>query len=170
MKISIMGYSGSGKSTLCRRLAEKYRLPALHLDQVQFLPGWKERSEEEQRRIVSAFLNDNPAGWVIDGNCSRLCYERRIGESDVIILLLFGRLRCLCRCFRRYLTYQVRSRPDMTEGCAEKLDAEFVRWILRDGRTKSMADRYRELQQAFPDKAVVLRNQRQINEYMKNRG
>ena len=49
MKIEIMGYSGSGKSTLCRKLADTYGLPALHLDTVQFLPNWKERDEKEKQ-------------------------------------------------------------------------------------------------------------------------
>ena len=39
MKILITGYSGSGKSTLCRKLQERYELPSLHLDAVQFLPA-----------------------------------------------------------------------------------------------------------------------------------
>ena len=43
MKIMITGYSGSGKSTLCRKLAEHYQLPFLHLDSIQFLPGWEVR-------------------------------------------------------------------------------------------------------------------------------
>lgn len=47
MKIAILGYSGSGKSTLARRLGEQYGIPVLHLDRVQFLPGWRERDPEE---------------------------------------------------------------------------------------------------------------------------
>ena len=43
MKIAVLGYSGSGKSTLARKLGELYGVPVLHLDAVQFLPGWRER-------------------------------------------------------------------------------------------------------------------------------
>ena len=93
MKIEIMGYSGSGKSTLCRELAERYQLPALHLDQVQFLPNWEIRPEEEKMEQVAAFLDEHPKGWVIDGNYSKLSYERRNEEADRIVQLLFGRIR-----------------------------------------------------------------------------
>ncbi len=48
MKILITGYSGYGKSTLCRKLQERYELPSLHLDAVQFLPAWKTRAKTEQ--------------------------------------------------------------------------------------------------------------------------
>ncbi len=41
MKIAVLGYSGSGKSTLARRLGEYFQVPVLHLDVVNFLPGWE---------------------------------------------------------------------------------------------------------------------------------
>ena len=72
MKILITGYSGSGKSTLCRKLQERYELPSLHLDAVQFLPAWKTRAKTEQQRVVQAFLDEHPDGWVIDGNYKAL--------------------------------------------------------------------------------------------------
>ena len=62
MKIMVTGYSGSGKSTICRRLQERYQLPVLHLDAVQFLPGWKVRAKAGQQRIVQTFLNEHPDG------------------------------------------------------------------------------------------------------------
>lgn len=63
MKILITGYSGSGKSTLCRKLQERYELPSLHLDAVQFLPAWKTRAKTEQQRVVQAFLDEDPDGY-----------------------------------------------------------------------------------------------------------
>lgn len=77
MKIMVTGYSGSGKSTICRRLQDRYQLPALHLDAVQFLLGWKVRAKAGQQRIIQTFLNEHPDGWVIDGNYKALSYERR---------------------------------------------------------------------------------------------
>lgn len=169
MKIVIMGYSGSGKSTLCRRLSERYNIPALHLDTVHFLPKWKERNDEEKKRIVTEFLEKNKNDWVIDGNYSKLSYERRIEEADIIILMLFGRMNCLYRCVQRFRTYRGKSRPDMTEGCEEKLDWKFVRWILWEGRTKRARERYKRLQNNYPEKVIVLKNQRQIDSYLKQR-
>ena len=40
MKIAIIGYSGSGKSTLAENLARYYSIPKLHMDTLQFQPGW----------------------------------------------------------------------------------------------------------------------------------
>lgn len=164
MKIAIIGYSGSGKSTLARKLGEMYHAEVLHLDQVQFLPQWAERPAQEQAQIVSSFLNSHDT-WVIDGNYSKLSYDRRMQEADQIILLLFGRLTCLRRVYRRYRTYRNTTRPDMTGGCEEKLDREFIKWILWGGRSQRARQRYRELLKAYPHKCVVIRNQRQLDIY-----
>lgn len=167
MKVLLMGYSGSGKSTLCRQLAAWYGVPSLHLDQVQFLPGWQERAITEQQAMVTAFLNSHPGGWIVDGNYKGLCYERRIQEADRILLLLFNRWSCLYRCTRRYFTYRGKSRPDVPEGCREKLDWEFVRWILWEGRSRRTVNRYRRLAEEYPAKVIVLKNQRQLDAFLR---
>lgn len=166
MKIEIMGYSGSGKSTLCRKLAEMYEVPFLHLDSVHFLKNWEVRNEEEKQKIVSTFLDHNQEGWVIDGNYTKLSYERRVDEADVVIQLLFPGINCLIRCIKRFFTYKGKSRPDMTEGCEEKIDWEFVKWILWEGRSKKARDRYEKIQKQYPGKVVVIRNRRQLDKYL----
>ena len=85
MKIQIIGYSGSGKSTLAKTLANHYNLPLLYLDAVNFYDNWQERTFEEKNAIVEKFLNDNPDGWVIDGNYSNIG-KRRFEESDIKLL------------------------------------------------------------------------------------
>lgn len=170
MKIQVMGYSGSGKSTLCRKMAEKHQLPVLHLDSVQFLPGWDVRPADEKQRIVQDFLDTHPDGWVIDGNYSKLSFAQRTEEADMIIQLLFNRFSCLYRCARRYRTYKGKTRPDMAKGCNEKMDGEFVKWILWKGRSKSTREMFRSVRTQYADKTVVLRSQRQLNAFMKRQG
>lgn len=166
MKIAIIGYSASGKSTLAQALGRRYGLPVLHLDRVQFLPGWTERPKEEKLALVTEFLDAHPGGWVIDGNYSSLCHDRRMREADRIIFMDFGRWACLIRAARRARQYRGRTRPDMGDGCIEKLDAEFIRWILYKGRRPAIRARYRRLLAAYPDKTVTLRNQRELDDFM----
>ena len=167
MKIAIVGYSGSGKSTLARKLAKKYQTDVLHFDTVQFLPDWGVRSDEEKKRLTEHFLNTHDS-WVIDGNYSKLFYERRMAEADVIILLLFNRFVCLHRAYRRYIKYKNTTRPDMAEGCKEKFDLAFAKWILWDGRRKSAKERYKWLISKYGDKAIVIKNQKQLNTYIES--
>ena len=165
MKIAILGYSGSGKSTLARKLGEYYRVDVLHFDRVQFLPGWEVRPQEEKEKLTQDFL-DSHTDWVIDGNYSKLSYERRMEEANKIILLLFNRFTCLRRVTRRYHTYRNATRPDMGVGCNEKLDWEFIIWVLWKGRTKTDRQRYRHVMAQYPDKIVVIKNQRQLDAYL----
>lgn len=167
MKIAIVGYSGSGKSTLARELAQKYQTDVLHFDTVQFLPDWQIRSDEEKKRITENFLNTHDS-WVIDGNYSKLFYERRMEEADIIILLLFNRFSCLHRAYRRYIRYRNTTRPDMAEGCKEKFDSAFVKWILWDGRRKKQKERYKSLISKYKGKSVVIKNQKQLDIYLQS--
>lgn len=166
MKIAIIGYSGSGKSTLARMLGRKYELPVLHLDAVHWLPGWEERPHAEETDMVEQFINENHS-WVIDGNYNGLSYERRMEEADRIIFMNFGRFHCLYLAFKRYRYYKGETRSDMGEGCPEKLDCEFVMWILKNGRQKKQKNRFRSVLQTYGDKVTVIKNQRQLDQYAK---
>lgn len=166
MKIAVLGYSGAGKSTLSARLGELYGLPVLHLDKVHFLPNWEERESSEKRRIVADFMNDND-GWVIDGNYSAQYRAERLEQADMIVLMLFDRFSCLRRVIKRYRKFKGKTRRDMGEGCNEKLDLEFIRWVLHGGRTKKKKADYKAICDKYPDKVTVLKNQRQLDEFLR---
>ncbi len=164
MKIAVIGYSGSGKSTLARKMGKRHRAKVLHLDSVHFLPGWLERTREEEKKIVKRFL-DSHSSWVIDGNYMKLFFGRRMREADQIIILEFNRFSSLYRILKRYHTYKGRRRPDMAKGCSEKVDAEFLRWVLYEGRTKEKQDVLKAVKRRYPEKTVVLKNQRQLGRF-----
>ena len=165
MKIAILGYSGSGKSTLARKLGEYYGCEVLHFDAVQFLPKWEIRSQEEKASITKEFL-DTHESWVIDGNYSKLYYDQRMKEADSIIMMLFNRFNCLYRVTKRYLKYRNQTRPDMGEGCNEKLYWEFIWWVLRNGRKKHTKERYRRITEQYQAKTVIIRNQKQLDKWI----
>jgi adenylate kinase family enzyme len=167
MKIAILGYSGSGKSTLASFLGKRHELPVLHLDSIQFLPKWEIRDKDDRAALYRRFLAEHPNEWVIDGNYKALDIEKRLEEADVILILLFPRLLCLWRCFKRYRANRNRVRESMAEGCEEKLDAEFIRWILWESRTAKHRAYYRSVIAQYSEKVTVLKSQRQIDRYMR---
>lgn len=168
-KISVIGYSGSGKSTLAGFLSERLSVPVLYLDTVQFLPGWAERGREEKLAIVRGFLDSNAEnGWVIDGNYTKLEQERKLAESDLIVFLSFNRLSCFLRAYKRSRQYKNKTRPSMTEGCDEKFDREFKKWILLDGRNKERRERFKGIIEKYPEKSVVIKNQKQLDRFMQS--
>ncbi len=165
MKIAILGYSGSGKSTLARKLSEFHHVPILYLDTVQFLPGWAERDREEARGIVRDFMQINDS-WVIDGNYSGFLQAERLEQADVILYLNFPRHVCLRRAVKRYRQHKNTTRESMTDGCTEKLDAEFIWWILHSGRTKAVRQHYREIAARYSGKMLIFKNQQQVDAYV----
>lgn len=165
MKIAILGYSGSGKSTTAQKLSIHYNIEVLHLDTVQFLPNWVERDDEEKRLIVKNFM-DTHDQWIIEGNYSKLFQERRLSEADIIIILLFNRWQALVRVIKRYFKYRGRSREDMADGCNEKLDKEFIRWVLFDGRSSTKREHYKRIFDLNKSKTIIINNQTQLDEFM----
>ncbi|MDO4460331.1 MAG: DNA topology modulation protein [Clostridia bacterium] len=164
MKIAILGHSGSGKSTLARKLGEHYKIEVLHLDTVQWMPNWTERPLEEKKTIVENFMNTHDE-WVIDGNYSNLYQERRLEEADMIVEMLFGRFASFFRVLRRYKQYKGKTRPDMGEGCNEKVDAEFVKWIFFDGRSKSKLAHFKDVDEKYSHKTRIIKNQKELDKF-----
>lgn len=165
MKIAIVGYSGAGKSTLARYLGSHYDCPVLHLDRIHFASGWIERPDEDMLADALSFMEQE--SWIIDGNYSNILYQRRLEEADQIIILDFGRMNCLQRAYKRYRLYRGQVRSDMAEGCPEKFDWEFVRWILWDGRSGKARARYKSILADYPDKTILLKNQAELERFYK---
>jgi adenylate kinase family enzyme len=125
-RISVLGSSGSGKSTLARQLGSALGIEAVHLDSLNWMPGWKERPEDDFRRLAhEAALQD---AWVIDGNYSRTL-EERFDRSHLIVFIDASRYRCMFRVVKRRLLNQGKLRPDRAEGCREQLDLDLFKWI-----------------------------------------
>lgn len=164
MKIAIIGYSGCGKSTLAEFFSKKYNLPLLYLDKIHHLAGWKEQKPEIEQQKVKNFL-DNNENWVIDGNYFKLSFERRMNEADRIIFMNFNCFNCLFRVIKRYLKYKGKNRSSMTDGCEEKIDFEFVSWILHYGRTKEKKKKHANVINTYKSKTVIIRNQKQLDKF-----
>lgn len=166
MKIAIYGYSGSGKSTLAKQLAKRYDTALLYMDQVHWLPGWIERTHDAEQAMMKQFLTAHDH-WVIDGNYYLLCFDERMKQADQIIFMNFNRFTCLWRAIKRYVYNKGKTRESMSEDCEEKLDFEFVRWILKDGRSKKAKRRNHSVIVTYPDKAIIIKNQKDLDHFMK---
>lgn len=151
-RISIVGSSGAGKSTLARALGERLGLPVVHIDAIYWSAGWTEPADKEafRERLRHAALGER---WIIEGNFSNF-FDVRLPRSDTIILLERNRWLCLWRVIRRSLTWFGRTRPDLAEGCPEKIDFGFYKWVL-DFPERS-APKTREAISAMGAKAQVV--------------
>lgn len=135
-KIAIIGSGGSGKSTLARRLGEILKIEVHHLDALFWNPGWIGTAKEEQT-IVQSKLVENES-WIFDGNYGGTM-DIRLNKADTIIFLDIPRSICVYRVIKRRCIYRNKTRPDMGEGCVERLDFEFLKWVWQYPETKKPA-------------------------------
>lgn len=163
MKICIIGYSGAGKSTLADILGKKLSLPVLHLDATFWYGDWQSRSREEQSSIVKKFMLDNSEGWVIDGNYAKIRLER-FSECDAVYFLNYNRFVCFRQAVKRYKKNKGTVRPDCP--CPEKLDAEFIRWLLFEGRTYKRRKIIKRLLTMANGSKYIFKNRKQLEKHL----
>jgi adenylate kinase family enzyme len=148
----IIGCSGAGKSTLARQLGQVTGLPVIHLDGEYWKPGWTAPDTLEWLSRITALVNQ-PA-WIIDGNYTRTL-PLRIAAADTVVFFDFPRFLCMWRVISRSIFWYGRKRPDMADGCPERVDWGFLRYVWRwqrDSRPRALA-----ALESFSGKLIVLR-------------
>jgi adenylate kinase family enzyme len=135
-KVIIIGSGGAGKSTLARKLGEVIGIKVHHLDALYWKPGWKMTGKDEWEEIVLKIIKEET--WIIDGNFGGTM-DIRAQAADTVIFLDYSTTRCLYGIIKRRITYHGRTRPDMNEGCPEKLDWQFIKWVAEYKRKKAPA-------------------------------
>lgn len=162
-KIVIIGSGGSGKSTLARDLGKILALPVIHLDSLYWKPNWVETPRDEwvaiQREICS-----HPK-WIVDGNYGGTM-EIRLEACDAIVFLDLSRWLCTFRALKRFWKSRGRRRPDMAEGCEERIDWKFLRWVWNypEVNRPGILTRLRDLEDG--KKIHILRNKKEVARFL----
>lgn len=158
MKIAVLGYAGGGKTYLSDYISEKKNIPVLHLDEIKWDKEWNPIDDSMVLPQVSEFMaNDS---WIIDGYYDYLYYRERLESADLIVLLLLPRLTCFYRAVKRTKTRK-------QNGYKNDLNWWFVKFTLFGCRNKERRQTYAEIAKKYKEKTVVLKTQRQVDEYMK---
>ena len=123
-KIAIIGSGGSGKSTFSVLLGKELNLPVSHLDSLYWQPGWVKTPNDEWADTLKELCQKEC--WIIDGNY-KSTLDIRLEACDTVIFLDVNRFKCIYRAIKRSLT--TTTRPDMAEGCAERFDFEFIKFL-----------------------------------------
>jgi adenylate kinase family enzyme len=166
-RVLVIGSGGAGKSTFAARLGERTGLPVIHLDALFWRAGWRETPREEWAARVEELIAAD--AWIMDGNYGGTM-ERRLAACDTVVFLDFPRSLCLWRVIKRRAKFRGRSRPDMAEGCEERLTWEFVRWVWDYPRTRrpGVLKRLGELGEG--QKIFVLRSPREARRFLEESG
>ncbi|KUP09203.1 ATPase AAA [Bacillus coahuilensis p1.1.43] len=162
-KIMLIGSGGAGKSTFARQLGQTLNIPVYHLDSLLWKPNWVLSTREEQRAIQSELVEKE--SWVIDGNYSATM-DIRLQAADTIIFIDLPAYLCVYRVIKRRFHYHNQTRPDMREGCNERLDLEFVKWVWRFPRDKK-PHLIKKLREFEKDKNIyVLKSKKEVQGFL----
>ncbi|WP_065756170.1 DNA topology modulation protein [Bradyrhizobium paxllaeri] len=145
-RVLVMGSSGSGKSTFARRLSDMTGIPFVSLDALYWKPGWVASDNAEfGQRVVEVMRKPQ---WVIDDNyTSSGAGELRREISDTVIWFDLPRRSCMLGIMRRIAGSYGQVRPEMAEGCPERIDFEFFRyvWTYRRQQRPKLLDYFQGL-------------------------
>ncbi|MDD3225701.1 MAG: DNA topology modulation protein [Clostridium sp.] len=163
-RIMVIGSPGSGKSTFSRKLSDAVGIPIIHLDKEYWHNGWIETPREDWVKKQNELISRDK--WIIDGNYGSTM-NIRLEKADTVILLQLNRFVCLFSYFKRVITNLNKIRPDMPEGCKEKFDLEFMKYILEFPK-KSGQRNIDKLKESKNKQVIVFKSRRAANKYIKS--
>lgn len=164
-KILVIGSGGAGKSTFAKRLSKILNIEVIHLDSLYWSTGWVETPKVEWKRMVEELITRD--SWIMDGNYSGTL-DIRYEACDTVIFLDIARMICLWRLVKRAAKYQNVSRPDMADGCPERLTPEFLAWVWRyKKRTRLKIVKLLE-ENPYKKKVIWLRSNAEVESFLAN--
>ena len=162
-RLLIVGCCGAGKSTLSYRIKSVLGHELIHLDQYYWKPNWVETPKKEWEAIVTDLIAKDQ--WIMDGNYGGTL-DMRISRSDTIVYLDASTFKCLYRVTKRILKYHGTTRPDMTSGCPERFDLEFLHYVASYNirKRKSLLSKFQQL--STSKRVFILKSEKDIQNFL----
>ncbi len=161
-KIHITGPYGSGKTTLGEKISEKLKIPFYSFDDIKYLVKWtKKRPTKEIINEVKKISKQRK--WVTEGNLTDYA-ESIFKNADLIIILKPKKLTSKLRILKRYL-FRQKQENDTLKG-ATKLIRKINKYYK--GKEHPSLYSHQKLIKKYNKKFVILKNKKQINNFVKS--
>ena len=137
-RIVIIGTSCSGKSHLAKILSTKHNVPNIALDELHWLPNWKERPTDEFFNLVKESVEGEK--WVLDGNYS-VVREAVWLRATTIIWLNYSFPLVLFRAIKRSII-RATTKEELFSGNVETFRQSFfskdsiILWVIKTHHAK----------------------------------
>lgn len=132
-KILICGISGAGKTTLARSISKEYGHKPIYLDRYFWKENWTQRSTEELYSLVGHEIKSDK--WVLEGALLKIV-RRYSDNADLIIWLQPSKYVAIYRVLKRAILNYGKVREEFAEGCHEKINFSFIKWIWNYSKNK----------------------------------
>jgi adenylate kinase family enzyme len=153
-RVLVIGHPGAGKTTFAVELGKKLNLPVIYLDQQFWQPGWVKTPMDIFRERVVTFASAD--AWLMDGTYDSTL-DLRLPHADAVIWLDYSRYLCLWQAIKRIARNYGTVREKMADGCPEKIDFGFFRWIWNYQRNQYPGIRAL-IRKHFVGEPIILRN------------
>jgi len=160
-RVMIIGPCGAGKSTVSHQLADKLGVPLVHMDQLNWQPGWVDAGNHRLGGLLAVEVAKER--WLIEGNYGSTL-PMRLDRADTVVYLDYPLPLCLWRLMKRIITSYGRTRPDMAEGCPERFDAKFLLYVM--GWNRGPRQRTEQSLRGHEHKVVRLKSPRSLAEWL----
>ncbi|EAF3346273.1 AAA family ATPase [Listeria monocytogenes] len=142
-KVLIIGPNGAVKSTFATELGKHYDFEICHLDKLFWQENWNAVAKADFEDKVDNIMSSKKK-YIIDGDYF-FNLEKRLEHADLVIWIKIPLFLCVANIIKRRFKYMTNVRPDVTEGCDEKLNLSFLLYALkynkRSGKqTKELLD------------------------------
>lgn len=122
-KVLIIGPNGAGKSTFATELGKHYDFEVCHLDKLFWQENWNAVAKADFEDKVDNIMSSKKK-YIIDGDYF-FNLEKRLEHADLVIWIKIPLFLCVANIIKRRFKYMTNVRPDVTEGCDEKLNLSF---------------------------------------------
>ena len=166
-RVLFYGVTGSGKSSAARAYAQATGLPEFSADDdIGWLPGWQQRTVEEQRDIAAGIAAQDR--WVLD-SAYGVWRDVVVPRAELVVGLDYPRWLSLARLVRRSLRRALTREP-VCNGNHETLARLFVedsiiRWHFRSFTRKRQVMRGLQADPGMPP-AILFRHPRQLDAWL----
>lgn len=166
-RVLFYGVTGSGKSSAARAYAQATGLPEFSADDdIGWLPGWQQRTVEEQRDLAAAIAAQDR--WVLD-SAYGVWRDVVLPRAELVVGLDYPRWLSLARLVRRTLRRAVTREP-VCNGNQETLARIFIqdsiiRWHFRSFARKRQVMRGLQSEPGMPP-AILFSHPRQLDAWL----